>query len=88
MEQYEYKITVHDADDIMAVMTERATDEEPPLVYCDDGGACFFDSAANPYVQAVEDLFNDLGAEGWILVQVIPRRNDMICFWRRSSTDS
>ena len=83
LEQYEYKITVHDADDILAVMSERPLGQAPPKVYCDEGGECFLDAADNPYAQAVVDLFNGFGEEGWALLQVTPRQRDMICFWRR-----
>ena len=83
MEQYEYKITVYNADDILAVMSEQPEAQAPPKIYCDEGGECFLDSTGNPYALAVVDLFNGLGAEGWVLVQVTPRQQDMICFWRR-----
>ena len=86
LEQYEYKISVHNADDILAVMSEKPESQAPPKVYCDEGGECFLDATDNPYAQAVVDLFNGFGRAGWALVQVTPRQRDMICFWRRPRT--
>jgi hypothetical protein len=81
MPAYEHTITVVDREEIL----RRAESEEiaPSVVYCDTEGVCFFDEAPNPYLKAVVELLDGRGAEGWILVQVIPRTQDLICFWRR-----
>jgi hypothetical protein len=83
MTAYEHTITVLDREEIL-----RRADLEavpPSVVYCDTEGACFFDEAPNPYVRAVVELLDEMGAEGWALVQVTPRAQDLICFWRRES---
>ena len=35
MEQYEYAITVHKADEILATIPDLMAGTEPPVVYCD-----------------------------------------------------
>jgi hypothetical protein len=83
MKKYEYAITVHTADEILATVPDLPADVEPPVVYCDSEGACFFDEAPNPYIASIVEILNAQGEQGWILVQVALREQDMICFWRR-----
>jgi hypothetical protein len=81
--KYEYTITVHTADEILVTIPDLAADVEPPVLYCDSQGACFFDDAPNPYLAAIVGILNAQGEQGWALVQVALREQDMICFWRR-----
>jgi hypothetical protein len=81
--KYEYAITVHTAGEILATIPDLAADVEPPVLYCDSQGACFFDDAPNPYLVAIVGILNAQGEQGWALVQVALRERDMICFWRR-----
>ena len=83
MERYEYAITTYKADEILARISDLSAEAEPPVVYCDAQGACFFDDAPNPYTAAIVEILNGQGEQGWILVQVALREQDMICFWRR-----
>ena len=83
MEKYEYTITVHKADEILDTLSDLPVGVEPPVLYCDSRGICFFDEAPNPYVTAIVEILNEQGEQGWILVQVVLREQDMICFWRR-----
>ena len=83
MRRYEHTITVHGRQDILSRAVSAVT--PPPRVYCDTEGACFFDEAPNPYLQAVIKLLDESGRDGWELVQVIPREQDLICFWRKES---
>jgi hypothetical protein len=32
------------------------------------------------------EILSAQGKQGWILVQVVPREQDMICFWRRNES--
>ena len=86
MKEYEHTITIHDRGEILSGVSSAET--PPSVVYCDTGGVCFFDDAPNPYVKAVVELLDDVGKDGWQLVQVIPREQDLICFWRRESQAS
>jgi hypothetical protein len=82
-QQYKYDITVHKADEILAKVSGLAVGVEPPVLYCDSQGVCFFDDAPNPYLAAIVEILDAQGEQGWILVQIALREQDMICFWRR-----
>jgi len=52
-------------------------------MFCDDEGVCYFDAGPNPFTQAIERLLDEVGEEGWELVQVAFRTEQMICFWKQ-----
>ncbi|NLG49401.1 MAG: DUF4177 domain-containing protein [Chloroflexi bacterium] len=83
MKYWEHAITVHTLGDILAARKGESGEPTPRILYCDSGAKCFFDDTPNPQVQAMVDILNQRGREGWELVQIIPRLEDMICFWRR-----
>lgn len=83
MARYEHAVTVLSKDDVLARVTQGAAESAPSVLYCDAEGECFFDNTPNPYVAALVEMLDGQGAEGWALVQVVPRQSDMICFWRR-----
>jgi hypothetical protein len=85
--QHEHAITVYKADEILSRIPEPSIEMAPPMVYCDSEGECFFDEAPNPYLGAIVELLDDRGRQGWVLVQVVPRERDLICFWRRERTE-
>ena len=87
MEKYEHAITVHTAGEIRAAIPELLEEVEPPMLYCDPEGVCFFDDAPNPYLAAIAEVLDAQGEQGWILVQVVLREQDMICFWRRQRSE-
>jgi len=82
MDNWRYRITVHEADDILDALQEPVGDT-PPAIYCDDEGACYFDEGPNLFTQAIEQFLNQIGVEGWELVQVNFRPDQMICFWKQ-----
>lgn len=84
MKQYEYAITVHKAGEILARVPDLQEEVTPPMVYCDYQGICFFDEAPNPYMTAIVEILNAQGEQGWALIQIVLREQDMICFWRRN----
>ena len=86
--QHEYAITVHGIDEILDGVPGLSIEVAPPMVYCDSQGECFFDATPNPYVGAIAEILNARGEQGWILVQIVPREQDMICFWRRERSRS
>jgi hypothetical protein len=83
MERWQYRITVYTAADIQAQLSQPV-EHVPPQIFCDDEGACYFDPGRDPLVEAMEHLLDDAGEEGWELVQVVFRPEQMICFWKRS----
>jgi hypothetical protein len=86
MDRWEYQITTHTAGEVLAVREELGYAPEegnPPVVYCDTEGVCFFDEAPNPYVEAIVHILNEKGEQGWGLVHIAFRQADFICIWRR-----
>jgi hypothetical protein len=80
--KWRYHITVHASDDILA-MTRGPVEQAPPTIFCDDEGACYFDSGPNPLTQAIEQLLNQVGEDGWELVQIAFRPGQIIGFWKQ-----
>ena len=84
MSHWCYRVTIHTSADILDRLPEPV-EQVPPMVFCDDEGACYFDSGPNLFTQAIEALLNQVGEEGWELVQVAFRPQQMIGFWKQSS---
>lgn len=82
MIRWRYKVTVHMAEEILEHLS-RAVEEVPPTIYCSDAGACYFDEGPNPFTEAIQNLLTAYGEEGWELVQVVFRMDQMICFWKQ-----
>ena len=82
MARWHYRITIHQEDDILEELRETV-DDIPPAIYCDDKGACYFDEGPNLFTQAIEHVLTEIGDEGWELVQIAFRPDEMICFWKQ-----
>jgi len=82
MSNWRHRITVHTSADILELLAEPL-EEVPPTIFCDDEGVCYFDSGPNPLTQAIERSLDQVGGEGWELVQVSFRPGQMICFWKQ-----
>jgi hypothetical protein len=82
MQRWRYHVTMHAAEDILALLPQPAGDV-PPAIFCDSEGACYFDAGPNPLTQAVEALLNQRGSEGWELVQLSFRPQQMVGFWKQ-----
>jgi hypothetical protein len=82
MDNWHYKVTVHEPEDILENLAQTV-EVVPPTIYCDDEGSCYFDRGPNPFTQAIESLLNEVGDQGWELVQLTLRPNQMIGFWKR-----
>jgi hypothetical protein len=82
MNRWRHRVTIHTAADILALLPEPVA-EVPPTIFCDDEGACYFDAGPNPLTQATERLLDHIGEEGWELVQVTFRPDQMICWWKQ-----
>ena len=82
MERWRYRITVHTAADVLGLLPEPV-EQIPPTIFCDDEGACYFDAGPNPLTRAIERQLDQVGEEGWELVQVVFRPGQMIGFWKQ-----
>lgn len=82
MDHWQYRFTLHTSADVLAAVPEPV-DEVPAVIFCSDEGACYFDAGPNPLTQAMERLLNEAGEEGWELVQILFRPDQMIGVWKR-----
>lgn len=82
MRRWNYRVTVHSAGEILAQLAEPVG-ETPPVVFCDDAGACYFDSGPNAYTRAIEAVLNQVGDGTWELIQITFRPDQMIAFWKQ-----
>ena len=85
MERWQYRITIHTTDEILELIPD-ATENPPTTLFCDAKGSCYFESEPNPFTTAVEDLLNKAGDDGWELVQVAFRAEQLVCFWKKPAT--
>lgn len=85
MTKWEYDITSYSIEQVLAQRDKLGlpAEEERPVMFCTDKGACFFDNIPNPNIQVILDILNSKGAEGWQLVDVSFREDEMVCFWKR-----
>ena len=82
MDKWRHRITIHTMGDVLGALPEPA-EKVPPVMFCDDAGACYFDAGPNPFTQALERLLDEVGEEGWELVNVAFRTEQMVCFWKQ-----
>jgi len=72
MSSYEYRITRHPAEAFRQV-----------AVFCSDDGACKLEDIPDAQTRILTEILNDLGREGWELVQTLFGRGGMLAIWRR-----
>ena len=82
MDKWRYRITTHTSADVLGALPGPVEDV-PPSMFCDDEGLCTIDAGPTPFTQAIERLLDEVGEEGWELVQVAFRPEQMICFWKQ-----
>lgn len=82
MDKWRHRITIHTTADVLGALPEPVEDI-PPSMFCDDEGVCYFDAGPNPLTQAIERLLDKVGEEGWELVHVAFRPEQMIGFWKQ-----
>jgi hypothetical protein len=85
MHKWRYDITSYSVEQVRTVREKLGlpAEEERPVLFCTDKGACFFDNIPNPNIQAIIDILDRKGAEGWELVSVSFRTDEMVCFWKQ-----
>ena len=82
MNKWRHRVTIHTTADVLGVLPEPV-DDVPPSMFCDDDGVCYFDAGPNPFTKAIERLLDEVGEEGWELVQVAFRPEQMVGFWKQ-----
>jgi hypothetical protein len=80
--EFEYKIKAYS----MQQLSERGivVDPEKNIVYaCRPDGACEIRDVEAEQIAHLSGLFNEMGKEGWELVQLLFRPSGMVSFWKR-----
>ena len=81
--EYEYTIKTYS----MEQLSERGVvvDLEKNIVYaCRPDGACEIRDVSAEQIVHLAGLFNEMGKEGWELVQLLFRPSGMVSFWKRN----
>ncbi|MBM4428972.1 MAG: hypothetical protein FJ026_01315 [Chloroflexi bacterium] len=96
MKKWEYDVTSYSIEQVLAVREKLGYPlqeasgpggENRQIMFCTEKGACFFDNIPNPNIQAIVHILNGKGTQGWQLVSVNMRTDEMICFWKREVQD-
>lgn len=86
MPRWTYDISRHSLGQVLEAMRAHGfspADAGSRVLFCDQEGGCFFDDPSDPYQEALKDILNERGQDGWELVQVAFRERELICFWRK-----
>lgn len=81
--EFEYTIKTYS----MQQLSEKGivVDPEKNIVYaCRPDGACEIRDVGAEQITHLSSLFNEMGKEGWELVQLLFRPSGMVSFWKRN----
>lgn len=69
--KYKYEITTHPADAFESV-----------VYFCNDQGDCNLQGIPTDQLEALGEILNKRGEDGWELIQVLPGRDGFVAFWK------
>jgi hypothetical protein len=72
MDIFEYAFTAHAARDFRQL-----------IYFCTPGGECGLEEAPEEEAEALARLFNERGAQGWELVQLLFGGDGLLACWKR-----
>jgi hypothetical protein len=65
--------------------TGDVSDEAPSTVYaCGETGECAIRDFRGEQTEYLQGFMNEMGSEGWELVQVLFNRHGAVSFWKRA----
>ncbi len=76
MKSFEYKATLHPADEFKEM-----------VYFCSQEGTCSVEKIPSSQTERIEMLLNDHGRQGWELVQVTFGKDGILVFWKRIIKD-
>lgn len=76
MNTFQYRITRHPAETFRDV-----------VYFCNEEGGCSLERVSSEQTGKVEQLLNDMGKEGWELVQASFGKDGLLIFWKRLTVD-
>lgn len=81
---YEYRVKIFSMHELKNHGV--VVDPEKNIVYaCRPDGACEVHDVAMDQTEILGELFNDMGKEGWELVQLVFRPLGIVSFWKRQA---
>ncbi len=81
---YEYKVRIFSMQELKGHGV--VVDPEKNIVYaCRPDGACEVHDVAMDQMESLAGLFNEMGKEGWGLVQLVFRPLGIVSFWKRQA---
>jgi hypothetical protein len=75
MERYEYQVTRHEAESFAKT-----------IYFCTEQGDCSLQDVPIHEAQALVDLLNERGIEGWELIQLVFGKDGLLACWKRKLT--
>ena len=76
MKRFEYEITQHSAEAFNKV-----------VYFCSEAGQCSIDEVSRDQTRVLRDILNNMGSEGWELIQVSFGKDGLMAYWKRSIKD-
>jgi hypothetical protein len=73
MKQFEYEITKHPADEFTRL-----------VYFCTNEGECDVDQLPLNQTEVLEKILNEMGVQGWELVQVFFGKGGIVALWKRT----
>jgi hypothetical protein len=86
MESFEYKVTAHSIEELR----EKGVVVDPKInivFACRSDGSCAVKDLAQEHMEKLARLFNEVGQEGWELVQLVFHSSGIVGFWKRRSRE-
>lgn len=72
MNKFQYRITQHPAETFRDV-----------VYFCNEEGNCSMEQVSTEQTGKIERLLNDMGTQGWELVQANFGKDGLLIFWKR-----
>ena len=81
--KFEYKVKIFSMKDLKE--KGIVTDSESNIVYaCRTDGACEMHNVKMEQLDNLSLVLNEMGEEGWELVQLVFHQSGIVSFWKRS----
>lgn len=74
MKRYQYQISSH-----------PLRRENKMRIFCSEKGECSVEEVGPSDSQAIMDALDELGEQGWELVQLLFGKDGFVCLWKRES---
>ncbi len=80
--KFEYIVKIYSMDQLKDAGID--TEEENNIVYaCRSDGACEIHEVGMEQLDNLSGIFNEMGSEGWELVELFFHQSGIVTFWKR-----